>query len=187
LILDEAYRDFRFVDEPDPLPELPVDNTVVRVGSASKGLALPGWRIGWIIADVALAARLAEVQGALLNPPAIPPQQALHAVPDVTAAYFRDNRRRVHRRLEAVTAALTAAGFDATMPEGGFYLWVDVRARLDDASTIEWCTRLAEERGVGLWPGEDYGVPGFVRLALPRGDGWREDVEQLGRRLSSGG
>ena len=45
---------------------------------------------------------------------------------------------------------------------------------------------LAAERGIGFWPGEDYGCPGFIRLALPQGDGWRDDITDLERRLSAG-
>ena len=187
LILDEAYAEFRFSDGPDPARALSPDDTVVRVGSASKGLALPGWRLGWIITDPGLAARLAEVQGALLNPPATPPQRALLALPDVPQRTFEDNRRKVHARLEALAAAMTAAGLETVVPEGGFYLWVDVGERLDGATTVEWCTRLAAERGVGIWPGEDFGVPGFVRLALPQGEGWRETVRELERRLMAAG
>ena len=185
LILDEAYTEFRFSDEPDPAGTLGLDGTVVRVGSASKGLALPGWRIGWIFTDPGLAARLAEVQGALLNPPATPPQRALLALPDVPQSYFEENRREVHARMEALAVAMTAAGLDAEMPGGGFYLWVDVAERLDGATSVEWCERLASERGVGLWPGEDFGVPGFVRLALPQGDDWRDSVREIEGRLAA--
>ena len=96
-----------------------------------------------------------------------------------------ETRQRVRDRMEALATATTAAGFDAVAPDGGFYLWVDVGDRLDGATTVEWCTRLASERGVGLWPGEDFGVPGFVRLALPQGDRWPEAVRELGRRLTA--
>ena len=37
-------------------PSVEVDGAVVRVRSASKALALCGWRIGWVVADEALAA-----------------------------------------------------------------------------------------------------------------------------------
>jgi aspartate/methionine/tyrosine aminotransferase len=185
LILDEAYAEFRFSDEPDPAGLFRSDDTLVRVGSASKGLALPGWRIGWIISDPGLAARLAEVQGALLNPPATPPQRALLALPDVPQSYFEENRREVHGRMEALAVAMTAAGFETAVPGGGFYLWIDVGDRLEGATTVEWCERLASERGVGFWPGEDFGVPGFVRLALPQGDDWRDSVKEIEGRLAA--
>ena len=160
---------------------------VVRVGSASKSLALPGWRMGWIVADEELVSRVTSVQSALLNPPATPPQQAMLALPEVPDSYFEANRRAVSERLDAMAKAVQRAGFDALMPAGGFYLWVDIRDRLDpkNPDSAAWCESLAEEHGVGLWPGEDYGTPGFVRLALPQGDTWHEVVQKLEERLSA--
>lgn len=183
VILDEAYAAFRYSDAPKPGRAFRADGTLVRVGSASKSLALCGWRIGWVMADRELAARVIEAQSALLNPPATPPQRAMLALPDVSPEYFVENRRAVHRRLESLVSALADVGLPAAKPEGGFYLWIDVRDRLENESSAEWCERLARERGIGLWPGEDYGVPGRVRLALPQGDHWRNTVAELERRL----
>jgi aspartate/methionine/tyrosine aminotransferase len=180
LILDEAYTAFRF-DGGFAEPE--VGKAVVRVGSASKELALCGWRVGWVLAGEELAARIAGAQAALLNPPATPPQRALVALPEVPQGYFEANRRTVRRRLEVLAKALVEAGFDVAVPAGGFYLWIDVRDRLEGASTVAWSRSLAEDRGVGLWPGEDFGSPGWVRAALPRGGAWRDDVVRLQERL----
>ncbi len=188
LILDEAYSAFRFEGTPvDPGVDDPEGRTLIRVGSASKSLALCGWRIGWIIADADLVGHVVGVQSALLNPPATPPQRAMLALPEVPESYFERNRNAVRERLEAMAAALRRVGFEAAVPAGGFYLWVDIRGRLDRATptSAAWCERLAEERGVGLWPGEDYGTPSWVRLALPQGYDWREDVREIERRLSA--
>lgn len=188
LILDEAYAAFRYDRDPfDPGVVDPDCRTLVRVHSASKSLALCGWRIGWIIADADLAGKIAGVQGALINPPATPPQRAMLALPEVPESYFEANRRAVHERLRAMVEAVQRAGCAAAMPAGGFYLWVDIRDRLgpEAPDSAAWCERLAEEHGVALWPGEDYGAPGRIRFALPRGDGWRDDVRELERRLSA--
>ena len=186
VILDQAYDGFRYDGRCAPDPAVLDPEVVVRVGSASKSLALCGWRIGWVVTDAGLAGRVIGAQAALLNPPATPPQRALLALPEVPESYFERNREAVQERIEAVIGAMRGAGFDAAMPAGGFYVWVDVRDRLAGASAAAWCERLAEERGVGLWPGEDFGSPGFVRLALPRGDRWRETVAELERRLMLG-
>ena len=186
LILDEAYVAFRGRTGAGVAAADPELETVVRVRSASKTFALCGWRIGWLVADAALAKRVAAVQSALLNPPATPPQRALLALPEVPEAFFEGNRRAVRERIEAMAAALGGAGLDTAVPAGGFYLWVDVRGRLGGGSdAASWCEALARDRGVGLWPGEDFGAPGFVRLALPGGADWRDDVAELGRRLTA--
>lgn len=186
LILDEAYVAFRGATGAGVEAADPELRTVVRVRSASKTFALCGWRIGWLVSDADLVQRVVAVQSSLLNPPATPPQRALLALDRVPDTFFEANRRAVRERLEAMAAALRGAGLDAAVPAGGFYLWVDVRSRLGGGSdTASWCQSLARECGVGLWPGEDFGAPGFVRLALPRGADWRGDLAELERRLST--
>ena len=187
LVLDEAYSAFLYGSNAvDPGIVDPDCRTLVRVHSASKSFALCGWRIGWIVADAPFVKRVAGVQSALINPPATPPQRAMLALPDVPETYFEANRDAVQERLSVMVESLQRAGFDAAMPAGGFYLWVDIRNRLDPKApdSAAWCERLAEDRGVGLWPGDDYGSPGWVRFALPQGDRWRDDVKELERRLS---
>jgi aspartate aminotransferase len=191
LILDEAYAAFGAggggqarLDDIDPTLE-----TVVRVRSASKTFALCGWRIGWLVTDRQLSRRVEAMQSALLNPPATPPQIAMLALPEVPDRRLEANRRQVRERLEGMAATLLRAGLEADAPDGGFYLWVDVRSRLDGdvADSAAWCEALARDRGVGLWPGEDFGGPGFVRLAVPRGPDWRADLVELERRLAAEG
>lgn len=186
LVLDEAYSEFRYVDDAVDPADAAAGSILVRVGSASKSLALPGWRMGWIVSENDLISRVTSVQSALLNPPATPPQRAMLALAEVSESYFEANRRAVHERLNAMVEAVRRAGFSVAMPAGGFYLWVDIRDRLDPEApdSVAWCGRLAEERGVALWPGEDYGTPGWVRFALPQGDNWRELVRKLERRLA---
>ena len=187
LILDEAYSAFCFSDDVVDPAAVDAGCILVRVGSASKSLSLPGWRMGWVVADPELVTRVVGVQSALLNPPATPPQRAMLALPEVPDSYFETNRLAVRERLEAMVAAMRGAGFVAEVPAGGYYLWVDVRDRLNGEApdTASWCERLAEHHGVGLWPGEDYGTPGWVRLALPQGDHWRDDVREVQSRLGA--
>jgi len=187
LILDEAYSAFCFSDDVVDPAAVDAGYILVRVGSASKSLALPGWRMGWVVADPELVTRVVGVQSALLNPPATPPQRAMLALPEVPAGYFENNRLAVQERIGAVAAAMRRAGFDAVVPAGGFYLWVDIRDRLvsEEPDSATWCEELAEEQGVGLWPGEDYGTPGWIRLALPQGDNWRDDVREVQSRLGA--
>lgn len=184
LLLDEAYAAFRFDDDGAVAAgwDQPGE-TLVRVGSASKSLALCGWRMGWILADAELATRVTGAQAALLNPPATPPQRALLALPEVSDDCFEANRLEVRTRMGELAQTMRSAGFETALPAGGFYLWIDIRDRLEGESSASWCERLAADRGVGFWPGEDYGSPGFIRLALPQGDQWRDDVAELGRRL----
>ena len=191
LICDEAYTDFRFTADHHALPaDLDPDlSTLVRVRSASKSWAVCGWRIGWITADASLAARVARTHSSLLNPASGPAQAALCALPDVPAGYLENARSMVAGRMDELCSALGSAGLQEKKPEGGFYLWLKVKD-LNPAGTIdavEWSLEVARSSGVGMWPGDDFGGPGHVRIAVtaPSKTEWPSAVKALVEALTA--
>jgi aspartate aminotransferase len=186
LICDEAYGEFRFAPDTEALPADfdPGRRTVVQLRSASKSWALCGWRVGWVVADAGLAATVAARHASLLNPASGPAQAALTSLPEVPAAYLEEARETVRQRGRELVRALEDAGLAAAPPGGGFYLWLDVRpllARTGAGSAAELALSLAREHGVGLWPGEDFGSPHHLRIAVtaPPPAAWREALARL--------
>jgi aminotransferase len=171
LISDEAYVDFRFADQRGGLPS---DHdakrtTVVQVRSASKSWALCGWRVGWLVADPPLIARTARTHASLVNPASGPAQTALRSLTDVPSEYSHQARQSVRRRMQDICGALRDAGTPVIEPEGGFYLWLPVTDQMERSgceSAEEWTVATAHDRGIGLWPGEDFGGEGHVRIAV---------------------
>jgi aspartate/methionine/tyrosine aminotransferase len=193
LICDEAYTDFRFTADHHALPADidPILSTVVRVRSASKSWALCGWRLGWIAADAALAARVADTHSSLLNPASGPAQAALCALPEVSAEYLEKARSIVAKRMDELCSVFGRAGLSVTRPEGGFYMWLRVKDLDPDGTTdtFAWAIEVARRWGVGLWPGEDFGGPGHVRIAVtaPAEKEWQASVQRLVEVLTQTG
>jgi len=186
LICDEAYTDFRFSPDSQHLAADfdPARETVIQVRSASKSWALCGWRLGWVMADATLATRIAATHSALVNPAPGPAQAALCSLPDVAPDYLLEARRGVQERLSELCAALGGAELEVRQPEGGFYLWLGVESIVEAArspSVTDWCVALAHRHGVGLWPGDDFGGTGRVRLAATAPDpaAWHQAVTRL--------
>jgi len=154
---------------------------VVQVRSASKSWALCGWRLGWVVTDPELAARVAAHHAGLFNPASGPAQEALAALPQVPDDYLENARTVVSKRIETLAVALEATGLGVRMPAGGFYLWVDVANLTGDDPTTPFCVDLARRCGVGLWPGEDFGGTSHVRLAVtaPPPEQWDAAVAAL--------
>ena len=192
LICDEAYEAFRFAPDTDRLPAHfdPDLETVVQVRSFSKTYALCGWRIGYVAADAALIRRLTSWQSALLNPPNSIAQQALISAPAVPPTFIQEAQSRVRNRLDDLVAVLADAGLGVHPPQGGFYVWADLRPRLaatDHTDTAAWCADLAAQHGIGLWPGDDYLAPGWMRasaVACADSD-WESALDRLGTELRS--
>lgn len=186
LICDEAYVEFRFADDGEALasdfdPDL---LTVVQLRSASKSWALCGWRLGWVVADAGLAARVAATHAALLNPASGPAQAALASLPQVPGGYLENARSVVRRRIGEVQGALSNRGLCLERPAGGFYLWLGLGPRLPGAGrdgTTRFCVDAARTAGVGLWPGEDFGGADHVRIAVtgPAAADWEAALAAL--------
>lgn len=191
LICDEAYAEFRFAPGCSKVPaDFDRDReTVVQIRSASKSWALCGWRLGWVVANTHLAARVAAVHAALFNPAPGPTQAALQRLPEVPAAYLDAARAAVQRRLSELAAALQAAGLHAAPPAGGFYLWLDGRRLIDRYGADgpeQLCVVIARHSGVGLWPGSDFGSAEHLRIAAtaPADTTWESSRERLQSALS---
>jgi LL-diaminopimelate aminotransferase len=69
------------------------------------------------------------------------------------------------RRRDLMVKGLQEAGFDVTAPKATFYLWVKVP---DGYSSAQLATRLLEDAGVVVTPGNGFGEPGegYFRIAL---------------------
>jgi aspartate aminotransferase len=187
LLYDDTYAQLVF--EPGGTPELQrvkeaAGGRFVVVGTASKSYCMTGWRIGWLIgsralADAATALNSHSVQGpatfAQLAAAAAltAPQDAVHAL----AMEYRSRRDFVH----AAVAALP--GVVCTRPEGGFYVFPDVSRWLskETPDTTALCSRLLEEKGVAVVPGEGFHAPGFFRLSFAAAF---EDLQEGARRLA---
>jgi aspartate/methionine/tyrosine aminotransferase len=105
-------------------------------------------------------------------------------LPEVTSDYLERARQGVQTRLSELCSALGEAGMTVREPQGGFYLWLEVASLVEAAglpTVTDWCIDVARRHGVGLWPGDDFGGPGRVRLAAtaPTVAAWPGAVSQL--------
>ena len=168
---DECYAEFTWAGAPTSVLQHGSDG-VLAVHSLSKRSNLAGVRVGFYAGDPELVAYLAAVRthaGLMVAGPV----QAAAVVALDDDAHVGAQRQRYNRRLEEAVSAFRAAGLEAAMPDGGFYLWVPVpdwaRQRADGAGAA-WvlAEALARTTGMLVSPGEFYGEAGamHVRVAL---------------------
>jgi aspartate aminotransferase len=56
--------------------------------------------------------------------------------------------------------------FDCVRPQGAFYLFPDVSSHLGNGITsADLARRMLEETGVAVVPGEEFGMPGHIRIS----------------------
>ena len=161
LISDEPYRELTYdgAEVPFVTPFYPA--TLVCY-SFSKSLSLPGERLGYILIPPDMPRQTDEIHavygaaralGYVCAPALF--QKLLPACLGQTA-----DRAVYARNRQLLCDGLRASGYTFTRPDGAFYLFV--RALEPDAAAF--CER-AKKYELLLVPSDDFGVPGYVRIA----------------------
>jgi aspartate/methionine/tyrosine aminotransferase len=191
VLSDECYAEFTWDGPPRSIVEHGPEG-VLAVHSLSKRSNLAGMRVGCYAGDPELVRYLAEIRkhAGFMVPG---PVQAAAVVAWDDDAHVAKQRERYRRRLARLAEIMRGAGLEASLPAGGFYLWVPVPVWADTQGVGEgrsgaWVltTALAEAAGMLVSPGEFYGAraAGFVRVAAVQPD---DRIELVASRLASSG
>lgn len=160
IISDEPYRELTYGKRVPYIPDIYPDTVICY--SYSKSLSLPGERIGYValpngISDgdklYAAICGAGRSLGYVCAPTLM--QRVVSACASVRPdlSVYRKNR-------DTLYAALTAMGYKCVVPDGAFYLFV--QAPGGDAVAFG---KKAKKLGLLLVPGDDFGCPGYLRIA----------------------
>jgi aspartate/methionine/tyrosine aminotransferase len=169
LVLDETYRSFRGTDEPPhPLfadPGWP--ETVISLHSFSKDLAIPGYRVGAVVASAAVQREIRKLADCVaICAPRIG-QEAAWAGLTRAQQWRRDRARQAADRRAWFAAAMAGrpGGFEL-LSLGGFFAWV--RHPFPGRPTVDVVRDLAIGHHVLVIPGTAF-LPddrGTVRVSV---------------------
>lgn len=183
--VDEIYGELVFDAAASTV--LSASDDVFVVNSCSKTFGMTGWRVGWLVCpEWALDAIEALAQNLYIAPPT-PSQWAARAAfsPDVWEI-VADRRDQFRTRRDLLVDGLTSIGFHVPVrPSGAFYIYADCSNLAVDSS--ELVTRLLDEAGVAVTPGNDFGdhrAAQHVRFSTTRPvDQLTEALDRMARVL----
>jgi aspartate/methionine/tyrosine aminotransferase len=141
-----------------------LERTVI-VDGFSKTYSMTGWRLGYMVAPIALAERLelllTHATGCTAAFTQYAGMEALTGPQDFVAEMVTEYQRRRDRMLELVNAI---PGVHAQKPQGAFYVFPNVKSYGLRAKEI--AIRLINEAGVAVLAGTDFGAggEGYIRL-----------------------
>jgi aspartate/methionine/tyrosine aminotransferase len=151
-------------------------NRTLWVGGVAKAYAMTGWRVGVAAGPKLLVDAMITLQQQRTTCAAAVAQAAaayaLRESPDVTAAVEEMRQTYERRRAMVLERARRLPGVAVHPPEGAFYVFLDLSARLpgkhrgrevqDDVRLSEL---LLDEAHVALVPGSAFDGPGGLRLS----------------------
>jgi aspartate aminotransferase len=194
ILSDEIYRHIYFGEEGGAAPGLlslsPEElGPFVILDGVSKSFAMTGWRIGYMLGEVGLAAKVGALQSQTTSNPAAPSQvAALTALsnPEKAAASIAEMVTAFRRRRDLVVNRVgeKLPHLSFVYPEGAFYLFLKVAAEYDDTTrgSQAWCATVLEKTGVAMVPGSAFGDDRYVRMSFATSD---EILEESFRRLAA--
>jgi aspartate aminotransferase len=177
IISDDIYNRLSFDGKVAPhLLHVAADlqDRMIVLNGASKSYSMTGWRLGWALGPKDVITAMSSYQSQSVScAPATSQYAALEGIlkadRDVAATCVELRERR-----DVLVKALhDIRGVKVAIPEGAFYLWVDVRAftglksktrTLQNSADI--CAALLEEQLVAAVPGVEFGLDGYLRLSF---------------------
>jgi len=178
ILSDELYEKISFGTPHFSIGSLPeLAGRVITVNGMSKAYSMTGWRVGYLNAPQALVKEAAKVQGqSTSNVNSIAQKAALAAVLH-TADDVEMMRKEFHRRRDLVCELVsTIPGVSAPVPDGAFYLFVDMNEALrnstkpDITTAAAFCGFALEKHLLAIVPGEAFGAEGCVRFSFAAAD-----------------
>jgi aspartate/methionine/tyrosine aminotransferase len=182
LLSDETYGELSYGRPYFSLAALDYPQLVV-MSSFSKVFSIPGFRVGYAIADPRVAEKLALSTMTLISCLPIFTQEGCLAGLPVLDEYLAGVKGRYRGIAKECAEAINAACvLRCAAPDSGFYIFVDIGdTGLDDFS---FANGLLEERHTAVTPGSSFGEAyrDYIRLAFC---GDRDDVAEGVKRIVS--
>ncbi|HEV2034799.1 MAG TPA: aminotransferase class I/II-fold pyridoxal phosphate-dependent enzyme [Candidatus Dormibacteraeota bacterium] len=172
-ITDEIYEHLVYRGEHVSLATLPgmADRTIT-ISGASKTFSVTGWRVGWLVAPPSLTVGIRKVHDFLTVGAAHPLQVAIAAALDLPPPFYVELLGDYRERRDAMVSGLQEVGFEATAPDGAYYVMAGIGAfGFDDDTAM--ARHLIERVAVATVPASSfYHDPihgrGHLRFSFPK-------------------
>ncbi len=181
LIIDETYERFVFTgDNWHPWKNEHCKH-VLTLGSFSKSLGIPGWRLGYLFGSADLLEQAIKVQDSVVICPPSPSQYLLvEALKE--EEWINEMSEGVLKRLDLCRSALKGNGSLSWREAGGAFF--TLAASKSSMKAQDAAMYLLNEYGIGTIPGSAFGESGESHLRISFGCLSDEELEPAMKLLS---
>ncbi|WP_417333474.1 pyridoxal phosphate-dependent aminotransferase [Halarcobacter sp.] len=139
----------------------------VTINGISKAVAMTGWRYGYIATPhKALVKAMTKLQGQVTsNVNSVTLQAAVAALDGSADADIEVMRKEFEKRRNVAVESFNAIkGISCVVPQGAFYLFVNIKEIGGDS--MKFSADLLEKEGVAVVPGLAFGTEGYFRFSF---------------------
>jgi aspartate aminotransferase len=138
----------------------------ITINGLSKSAAMTGWRFGYLATpnkDIINAVKKLQSQS-VSNITSIIQKAAIPALDGTIDKDIEMMRATFEKRRDLAVNALNAIdGISVVVPNGAFYLFVNIKSVCEDS--MLFCKELLEKAGVAVVPGIGFGMDGYFRFS----------------------
>lgn len=178
LILDEVYKDLCFDHELNLHKHLYSDN-LIRIGSFSKSLAIPGFRAGYIFASEQFISNFNLLHQHIATSINAQTNFILKNIPKTVYTEFtKFCSEKYQNRFEVAYRALISKQYQPLKSNASFYMLFDVTSKFENGESA--CEHY-EKQGILMTPGIHYGTAykHTVRICLTKESEVLEQIIKL--------
>ncbi|WP_150464712.1 pyridoxal phosphate-dependent aminotransferase [Francisella sp. XLW-1] len=171
IISDEIYDQTLFDSNAISLLQVAPDlsNKFIIASGMSKGYAMAGWRVGYVIAPEILKDAIAKLQsqttGGACSISQIASIQALSLDNEYLKRYTSIYQERV---MYIYNSLKSLEDFEIVKPLGTFYLFPKIEKLLQKTkfrNDVEFCLALLKDQALAITPGSYFGLENYIRIS----------------------
>jgi len=177
IISDEIYEYINYDSKHESIARFEaIKDRVILVNGVSKGYAMTGWRIGYMVASPEIAKACDKLQGQITSGASSISQKASLCALNSVSCTSKEVQNMVQafrsRRDLMIDLMETIPGIKASTPPGAFYIFPDVthyygksNGSLIIKNGQDLCLYLLEKAHIAIVAGEPFGNPDCVRIS----------------------
>ena len=155
LMDNETYEQIVFEGQHCSPAQFDTDGRVISVYSFSKGYAMTGWRVGYLVAPVELIRLMTVLQEPMVSCACSVSQKAAEAALTGPQEVVHSMVASYRQRRDAAVELVRAHGLPVHKPAGAFYMLVDISSAA--VQSRAFALSLLQRKRVAVAPGSAFG------------------------------